>query len=120
MNSRTLLTGNMSKLQRQPKSKKPDLDEMEQIIGETRLPDGNTLPTGYCIWKGKKFMYLGKRVDGEWRRYGNQNTVWYTRANDWPAIQRWLAKVHSKWFLDYYGTDNPPTEEERIYAPMPK
>ncbi len=59
---------NMPKLQKQPKSKKPDLDEMDQIIGEAQLPDGNILPGGYCIWKGKTFMYLGKRIDGEWRR----------------------------------------------------
>ncbi len=122
MDNKTSLTGKEPKLQRQPKSKKPDLDEFDQIIGKAPLPDGSILPKGYCVWEGKSksYMYLGKLVDGVWLRYGNQKARWYCKRDDWKALQSWIAEVRSEWFRNTYGTNDPPTEEERIYAPTPK
>lgn len=109
----------MFKPKRPDKNKKPDLDKMDQIIGATQLPDGSILPKGYCIWEGKR-MYLGKLVDGEWLRYGNQGWRWWCNHSDWKRIQEWIDEVNSQGFIAQYGSNNPPLEKNRIYEPTPK
>lgn len=110
----------MLTLQRQPKNKKPDLEKMDQIIGATQLPDGSILPEGYCIWEGKSYMYLGKLVDGEWLRYGNQGWRWWCKCDYWKGIQEWIEEVNSQDFITQYGSNNPPLEENRIYETSPR
>lgn len=99
--------------------KKPNLAAMRLIDGsiDGGLPDGSTLPAEFVLWIGEKRMYLGKYVNGVALRYGNENSTWYTRCNDWQALNRWIAEVRSKEFAEYYGTTNPPTEEQRDYRP---
>ena len=102
----------------QGSAKKPNLEAMHFIDGGEILQDGSTLRSGYCLWIGTSRMYLGKLVDGEYLRYGDQGWRWYAERDNWKAVREWLEEVNSARFITQYGSNNPPLEKNRVYEPM--